>query len=158
MYLLHCKIKYEALSYFQFKKVKLFQVLDQMKSLNKVTNPENFKSFILLFIIFFFMNNSIAFGSEKKSTLYKGIISDNQFEESYFQNSIPYGEYDNSESQLQIFFGRWRYPRQSENIFYPDLSIMKTSDSMREIYKSKLNDMTINEINIITTNDHFKNK
>ena len=24
MYLLHCKIKYEALSYFQFKKVKLF--------------------------------------------------------------------------------------------------------------------------------------
>ena len=129
-----------------------------MKSLDKVTNPEKFKSFISLFIIFFFMNNSIAFGSEKKSTLFKGTISDNQFEEFYFENSIPYSKYDNSESQLQIFFGRWRYPHHSENIFYPDLSIMNTSDSIREIYKSKLNDMTINEINIITTNDHFKNK
>ena len=129
-----------------------------MKSFNKITNPEKFKSFISLFIIFSCMNNSTAFGSEKKSTLYKGISSHNQFEESYFKNSIPYSEYDNSESQLQIFFGRWRSPNQSENIFYPDLSIIKTSDSIREIYKSKLNDMTINEINIMTTNDPFKYK
>ena len=129
-----------------------------MKSFNKITNPENFKIFISLFIIFSFMNNSTAFGSEKKSILLKGKSSDNQFEESYFKNSIPYSEYDNSESQLQIFFGRWKYPNQSENIFYPDLSIINTSDSIREIYKSKLNDMTINEINIMTTNDPFKNK
>ena len=129
-----------------------------MKSFNKITNPEKFKIFISLFIIFSCMNNSKAFGSEKKSTLHKGISSDNQFEESYFKNSIPYSEYDNSESQLQIFFGRWRNPNQSENIFYPDLSIINTSDSIREIYKSKLNDMTINEINIMTTNDPFKNK
>ena len=127
-----------------------------MKSFNKITNPEKFKIFISLFIIFSFINNSKAFGSEKKSTLY--VSSDNQFEESYFKNSIPYSEYDNSESQLQIFFGRWRYPNQSENIFYPDLSIINTSDSIREIYKSKLNDMTINETNIMTTNDPFKNK
>ena len=104
------------------------------------------------------MYNSIAFGSEKKSTLHKGISSNNQFEKSYFKNSIPYSEYDNSESQLQIFFGRWKYPNQSEHIFYPDLSIINTSDSIREIYKSKLNDMTINKINIMTTNDPFKNK
>ena len=129
-----------------------------MKSFNKITNPENFKIFISLFIIFSFMNNSTVFGLEKKSTLHKGISSDNQFEESYFKNSIPYSAYDNPESQLEIFFGRWRYPNQSENIFYPDLSIINTSDSIREIYKSKLNDMTINEINIITTNDPFKNK
>ena len=129
-----------------------------MNSFNKITNLEKFKSFISLFIIFSFMNNSTAFGSEKKSTLHKGISSDNQFEEFYFKNSIPYSEYDNSESQLEIFFGRWRYPNQSENIFYPDLSIINTSDSIREIYKSKLNDMTINERNIMTTNDPFKNK
>ena len=129
-----------------------------MKSFNKITNPEKFKIFISLFIIFSCMNNSTAFGSEKKTTLFKGTINDNQFEESYFRNSIPYSEYDNSESQLQIFFGRWRNPDQSENIFYPDLSIINTSDSIREIYKSKLNDMTINERNIMTTNDPFKNK
>ena len=129
-----------------------------MKSFNKITNPEKFKIFISLFIIFSCMNNSKAFGSEKKSTLHKGINSDKQFEESYFKNSIPYSKYDNSESQLQIFFGRWRYPNQSENIFYPDLSIINTSDSIREIYKSKLNDMTINETNIMTTNDPFKYK
>ena len=63
-----------------------------MKSFNKITNPENFKSFISLFIIFSFMNNSTAFGSEKKSTLLKGTSIDNQFEESYFKNSIPYSE------------------------------------------------------------------
>ena len=129
-----------------------------MKLFNKITNPEKFKNFITLFIIFFFMNNSTAFGSEKKSTPLKDTIINNQFEEYYFRNSIPYSEYDNLESQLQIFFGRWRYAIQSENIFYPDLSIVNTSDSIREIYKSKLNDMTINEINIMTTNDPFKNK
>ena len=129
-----------------------------MKKFNKINNPKKFKSFITLIIIFSSMNNLTIFGSEKKSTLYKGISSDNQFEESYFKNSISYSEYDNLESQLQIFFGRWRNPHQSENIFYPDLSIINTSDSIREIYKSKLNDMTINEINIMTKNDHFKNK
>tara|TARA_B100000161_G_scaffold147153_1_gene104661 strand:- start:168 stop:557 length:390 start_codon:yes stop_codon:yes gene_type:complete len=129
-----------------------------MKSFNKITNPVKFKIFLSLSIIFSFMNNSTVLGSEKKSTLLKGISSDNQFEEYYFKNSIHYSEYDNSESQLQIFFGRWKYPNQSEHIFYPDLSIINTSDSIREIYKSKLNDMTINEINIMTTNDPFKNK
>ena len=125
-----------------------------MKSFNKITNP---KKFISLFIIFFLMNNLTVFGSEEKSALVKRMSIDNKFEESYFKNSIPYNIYDNLESQLQIFFGRWRYPNQSENIFYPDLSIINTSDSIREIYKSKLNDMAINEINIMTTNDHFKN-
>ncbi len=48
------------------------------------------------------------------------------------------------ESQLKIFFGR--DSDASENIFYPDLSIISNSDSLREIYKSKLNDMAINEI------------
>ena len=51
-----------------------------MKSFNKITNPEKFKIFISLFIIFSCMNNSKAFGSEKKSTLHKGISRDNQFD------------------------------------------------------------------------------
>ena len=116
-----------------------------MKLIKKITNSEEFKRFIFVFVFFFFMNNLIAFGSENKSVFLRTKNSDNKFEETYFKNSIPYHEYDNSENQLKIFFGRWRYPSGSGNIFYPDLSIISDSYSLREIYKSKLNDMTINE-------------
>ena len=128
-----------------------------MKKFNKIINPKKFKSFITLIMIFSSMNNLTIFGSEKKSALPKIMISDNKFEESYFKNSIPYNLYDNSESQVKIFFGRWRQLNRSENSFYPDLSIIDTSDSIREIYKSKLNDMSINKINIMSKNEHFKN-
>ena len=70
---------------------------------------------------------------------------DNELEEAFFKNSIPFSQYDNSESQLKLFFGRWRDPNRNENIFYPDFPIPKNSDSLREIYKSKLNDMTIDD-------------
>ena len=117
-----------------------------MKLFKKITNPKKVKSYISVFIIFFFMNNLIAFGSENKSVFLKSKNIDNEFEEAFFKNSIPFSNYDNSESQLKIFFGRWRDPNRTENIFFPDLPITKNSDSLRELYKSKLNDMTINEI------------
>ena len=116
-----------------------------MRLLKKRTNPEKYKSFISIFMIFFFMNNLIAFGSENKSVYPNSKNNRNEFENSYFKNSIPYISYDNAESQLEIFFGRWRYLNRSEEIFYPDLSIINYSDSLRELYKSKLNDMVINE-------------
>ena len=112
-----------------------------MKLFKKITNPKKFKSFIYLVIFFFFMNDLIAFGSENKSAYLKSKNIDNKFEEIFFKNSIPYNEYDNSENQLKIFFGKWRFPNQSENIFYPDLSTIKNSVYLRELYKSKLNDM-----------------
>ena len=107
-----------------------------MKSFKKLTNPVKVKSFISAFIFFFLMNNIIAIGSENKSD-----FPDNKFEEIYFKNSIPYSAYDNLESQFEVFFGR--NSDRNENIFYPDLSIISTSDSIREIYRSKFNDMVI---------------
>ena len=115
-----------------------------MKLFKKITNHKKVKSFISVFMVFFFMNNLIAFGSENKLVNLKNINNDNKFEETFFKYSIPYGAYDDLESQLKIFFGR--DSDTSENIFYPDLSIINSSDSLREIYKSKLNDMAINEI------------
>ena len=115
-----------------------------MKLFKKITYLDKYKSFLSLITIFFFMNNLIAFGSENKSVSLKGKNNGNEFEKTFFQNSIPYSSYDNSENQLEIFFGRWRDPK-SENIFYPDLSIINDSDALRELYKSKLNDMVINE-------------
>ncbi len=102
-----------------------------MKLIKKITNQNKFKSFIPLLIVFFYMNNLIAHCSE------------NKFEEKFFQNSITYNEYDNLDSQLKIFFGG-NFDR-PENTFYPDLSIINVSDSLREMYKYKLNDMAIKE-------------
>ena len=102
-----------------------------MKLIKKITNSNKVKSLIPLLIVFFYMNNLIAYGSE------------NEFEEKFFQNSTTYTEYDNLESQLKIFFGG-DFDR-PENTFYPDLSIINVSDSLREMYRYKLNDMAINE-------------
>lgn len=117
--------------------------LNLMKFFKKITQLEKVRNYISAFVIFFLMNNLIVIGSEDKSILLKS-KNDNQFEELYFQNSIPYKEYDNLESQLKVFFGFYSY--RSENSFYPDLSIISNSESIREIYRSKLNDMTINDI------------
>ena len=110
-----------------------------MKLFKKSDNPRKFK--FSLFIIFFLMNNLIAIGSENKSELPKNNHTSNKFEEAFFKNTIPYNAYENPENQLKVMLGRWRYPNRSENIYYPDLSIIKNSAYLRELYKSKLNDM-----------------
>ena len=144
MYLLHSKIYIKTLNYFRLKKFPaIFKVLNLMKLIKKITNPNKFKSFIPLLIVFFYMNNLIVYGSENKFDFSKKMNNENQFEEKFFQNSITYTEYDNLESQLKIFFGG-DFDR-PENTFYPDLSIINVSDSLREMYKYKLNDMAINE-------------
>ena len=108
-----------------------------MKLIKKITNPNKVKSLIPLLIVFFYMNNLITYGSE------------NKFEEKFFQNSITFTEHDELESQIKIFFGG-DFDR-PENTFYPDLSIINVSDSLREMYRYKLNDMAINE-NIYNVN------
>ena len=103
----------------------------------KITYFEKTKNYISVFIIFFLMNNLMVIGSENKN-------KDNQFEKVYFQNSISFNEYDNLENQLKTFFGFYSY--RSENSFYPDLSIINDTNSLREKYRSKLNDMGVNDI------------
>ena len=115
-----------------------------MKLIKKITNPVKVKSFITLIMIFFYMNNLIAYGSENKIDFSKNRNDQNQFEEKFFHNSITYSEYDNLESQLKIFFGGDL--DRPENTFYPDISIINVSDSLRELFRYKLNDMAINEI------------
>ena len=90
------------------------------------------------------MNNLIVFGSDKKTEFLK-IINEDQFEEIFFKNSIPFSEYDNLESQLKVFFGQYSKNSQKD-LFYPDLSIINSSHEIREIYRSKLNEMAVNEI------------
>ena len=95
------------------------------------------------FIMIFLINNLKAFGSENKSYSYQNILKDAELEEIYRLKSIPYIKYDGLKGQLKTFFGLYSPKYEINN--YPDLSIVNTSDAIREVYRLKINDMTINK-------------
>ena len=114
-----------------------------MKSFKKLTNKELSKNYIYIFMIIFLMSNLKAFGSENKSYSFQNIRKDAELEEIYKLKSIPYIKYDGLPGQLKTFFGL--YSPKSDINNYPDLSIINTSDAIREGYRLKINDMTINK-------------
>ena len=114
-----------------------------MKSFKKLTNTEISKNYVYILMMIFLINNLKAFGSENKSYSFQNIRKDAELEEIYRLKSIPFVKYDRLEGQLKTFFGL--YSPKSEINNYPDLSIVNTSDAIREVYRLKINDMTINE-------------
>ena len=114
-----------------------------MNLLKKIINLKFYKNYISLFAIFFLVNNLTAFGSENKSQSVLSKQRDIELEEIFKLNDIPYSEYDNLNNQLKTFFGL--YSPKSDINYYPDLSIINTSDAIREGYRLKLKDMTINK-------------
>jgi len=120
-----------------------------MNLLKKIINLKFYKNYISLFAIFFLVNNLTAFGSENKSQSVLSKQRDIELEEIFKLNDIPYSEHDNLNNQLEIFFGL--YSPKSDINNYPDLSIIDMSDALREGYRLKLKEMTIN-----TTNNKIK--
>ena len=120
-----------------------------MNLIKKIINLKLYKNYISFFAIFFLVNNLIAFGSENKSQSVLSKQRDIELEEIFKLNDIPYSEHDNLNNQLKIFFGL--YSPKSDINNYPDLSIIDMSDALREGYRLKLNEMTIN-----TTNNKIK--
>ena len=120
-----------------------------MNLLKKIINLKFYKNYISLFAIFFLVNNLTAFGSENKSQSFLGKQRDIELEEIFKLNDIPYSEHDDLNNQLKIFFGL--YSPKSDINNYPDLSIIDMSDALREGYRLKLKEMTIN-----TTNNKIK--
>ena len=116
-----------------------------MKLFKKLTNKEITKNYIYIFMMIFLMNNLKAFGSENKSYSFENIRKDFELEEIYKLKSIPYIRYDGLEGQLKTFFGLYSHKSETNN--YPDLSIVNTSHAIREVYRLKINDMTINKTN-----------
>ena len=114
-----------------------------MNLLKKIINLKLYKNYISFFAIFFLVNNLTAFGSENKSHSLLSKQTDVELEEIFKLNDIPYSEHDNLNNQLKIFFGL--YSPKSDINYYPDLSIINTSDAIREGYRLKLKDMTINK-------------
>ena len=124
-----------------------------MNLLKKIINLKFYKNYISLFAIFFLVNNLKAFGSENKSQSVLSKQRDIELEEIFKLNDIPYSEHDNLNNQLKIFFGL--YSPKSDINNYPDLSIIDMSDAMREGYRLKLRDMTINKTKYKIKKDAF---
>ena len=114
-----------------------------MKSFKKLTNTQLSKNYIYIFMMIFLMNNIKALSSENESHSFQNIRKDAELEKIYELKSIPYSKYDSVGGQLKTFFGL--YSPKSEINNYPDLSIVNTSDAIREGYTLKINDMTINK-------------
>ena len=122
--------------------LNFFKVFKIMNLFKRITSQESIGKYILLFLTFFLMNNSIATTRGVNLYLDKSKEIDHKLEEFHSQNEIEYGQYDELESQLKIFFGY--HSDNPEKSFYPDLLIIKDSDYIRDLYGKKLKDMTIN--------------
>ena len=112
-----------------------------MKLFKNLIKPNLFLKFFTVLISFYSINNLFALELDKNQNTLKVKENVFNFEKVYFQNSIPYKKYDSLKSQLRIFFGYSSL--EPEKSFYPDSLIIDSSNSIRKLYKSKLDDMTI---------------
>ena len=109
-----------------------------------IFHSKYFKNCISFFLMFFFINNLLVEAHENKY-LIKSMHKEDKLKEFYSQNTIKYSEHDRLDNQLKMFFGvDTENPGSS---YFPDVLIISDSDYVRETYKLKLKDMTINKIN-----------
>ena len=107
----------------------------------RLFKPDLFLKFFIVLMNFYNINNLFALELDKNKYTLKEKENDLNFEKVYFQNSIPYQKYDSYKSQLKLIFGYSSFD--PEKSFYPDSLIIDSSNSIRKLYKSKLDDMTI---------------
>ena len=112
--------------------------------LKNISHIDEYKKYLFFILLIFFMNNFLGAKSEENSYLFGSGNQEDELEELYRQNSISFGNYDQVSSQFKLFFGYNLEP--PNNSYYPDLSIIESSDYIRNMYTLKLNDMTINKI------------
>ena len=106
-----------------------------------ISNPEYFKNFISLFLVFFFLGNLLNTKANENSYFTSSRQEENNLTEFYSDNAVEFHLYDKAESQMKMFFGF--DPENPEISFYQDLLIIDYSNYVREMYKLKLNDITI---------------
>ena len=112
-----------------------------MRLFNNLFKTDLFLKFFTLLLTFYNINNLFAFELDKNQNTLKVKENIFNFEKVYYENSIPYQEYDSFKSQLKLIFGYSSL--EPEKSFYPDALIIDSSQSIRKLYKSKLDDMTI---------------
>ena len=115
-----------------------------MNLFRKISHLLDFKNYIYLFLMFFSMNHLFVAEAHQNKYLTSSMQEENKLSEFHSQNEIKYIEHDNFDNQLKMLFGY--DPENPGTSFFPDELIINYSDSLREMYKFKLNDMTINKI------------
>ena len=86
------------------------------------------------------MNSLLVANASENNSLFRNRQEENKLNEFYALNAITYSQHDKLDNQLKMFFGF--DPQNPETSFFTDLSIIDDSDSIRDMYKLKLNDMT----------------
>ena len=106
-----------------------------------ISNSEYFKNYISLFLIFFFISNLFSTKADANNYVNNSRQEVNNLEKFYHENAIKFDQYDKAQSQLKMFFGV--DPENPGISFYQDSLISDYSNYVRDMYKLKLNDMTI---------------
>ena len=112
-----------------------------MISLKLIFQPKRFKNYLSFLLMFFSISNLLVSKVDANQHLIRRRQEDNKLMEPYNQNAIEYSQHDSTENQLKMFFGL--DTENPETSFYPDLLISDYSDYVRDMYKLKLNDITI---------------
>ena len=87
------------------------------------------------------MNNLFLAKADENKYLIRNKQEENKLKEFYSINQKKYSKHDELENQLKMFFGF--DPENPETSFYPDSLIIQDSESIRDMYKLKLNEMSI---------------
>lgn len=106
-----------------------------------ISLSENFKNCIFLFLVFFAINKPLATKAVENKDLIRNRQEEIKLKVSYSQNATEYADYDKVNNQIKMFFGF--DAENPETSFYPDSLIIDYSDFIRDMYKLKLNDLTI---------------
>ena len=106
-----------------------------------ISQIEHFKKCMSFFLILSFISNVQIAKANDKQYLIRSRQENNKLNEFYSYSPIKYSQYDNLNSQLKMFFGF--DSENPETSFYTDLLIIDYSKNIRDMYKLKLNDMTI---------------
>ena len=102
---------------------------------------EHLKSYISFFLMFSFISNLQIAKANDNQYLIRSSQQNNTLNEFYSYSAIKYSDHDNVKSQLKMFFG---FDSENPEIsFYTDFLIIDYSNNVRDMYKLKLNDMTI---------------
>ena len=106
-----------------------------------ISNSEYIKKFISLFLILFSTGNILNTKADANIYMTNSKQGENNSEEFYYYDPIRFDKYDQAQSQLKMFFGV--DPENPGISFYQDSLIIDYSNYVREMYRFKLNDMTI---------------
>ena len=103
-----------------------------------------FKFSVGLFINFLMFNTTLIESSEIKSFSESRRITETEFDQIFFNYSIPFEDYDSYSSQFDNFFGL-NYLEIENKRNFQDLSVSIDSKEIRNLYKVMIKNITHTE-------------